>query len=110
MRWQQTEASGGGGGTSAIKVLLYGVTGTGICAAATVAYANYDPVFKNRVSEYVPGFGRLSDSVADKWLSISGSDRQKGSSNVGLGSKKQEVSLFLFSKTCMERSCHKYIY
>ena len=91
VRWQQTSAPGGGG-TSATKVLLYGVTGTGVCAAATVAYANYDPAFKNRVNEYVPGFGKLSDFVADKWVSISGPNRQKGSSDVaGLGSRKQEV-------------------
>ena len=33
-----------------------------------LAYANYDPVFKNQVDEYIPGFARLADTAADLFI------------------------------------------
>ena len=33
-----------------------------------LVYANYDPVFKNQVDEYIPGFGRLADTAADLFV------------------------------------------
>ena len=33
-----------------------------------LAYANYDPVFKNQVDEYIPGFARLADTAADLFV------------------------------------------
>lgn len=95
MRWQQTGASGSTS-SSVAKLLLYGVAGAGVGTAVTVAYANYDPIFKNRVNEYIPVFGQLSDSVADKWVSLSDSRRQKGSSDVGLTATNQMVSVHDF--------------
>ena len=33
-----------------------------------LAYANYDPVFKNQVDEYIPGFAKLADTAADLFV------------------------------------------
>ena len=45
--------------------------GLGVGAASGVlAYANYDPVFRNKVDDIVPGFSQLSNKVADLWVDV----------------------------------------
>ena len=44
------------------------MTTTGLVVGGAVAYANYDPVFKNQVDKVVPGFAQLADRAADLFV------------------------------------------
>ena len=72
IRWQQT-GSAGGGGSSAIRLLVYGTTGLGATATGLIAYSSYNPAFKDKVNEYVPGFSKFADSVSERTGSVFGS-------------------------------------
>lgn len=43
---------------------------SGTAAGGVLAYGNYNPVFRNRVDQIVPGFGALSDKAADVWVNV----------------------------------------
>ena len=71
IRWQQT-GSASGGRSSAIKLLFYGSTGLGATAAGVIAYSSYNPAFKDKVNEYIPGFSKFADSVSERAGSVFG--------------------------------------
>ena len=76
-------------GRSSLRVLVYGLGAGSLVVGGSLAYANYDPAFRNQVSDYVPAFGTASDYVADKWVELVDAVRpQSSSGNVGLGRKE----------------------
>ena len=46
------------------------VVASGVVTIGVLSYANYNPVFKNRVNETIPGFSALVDEAADVYVSI----------------------------------------
>lgn len=81
------------------RLITYAVAGSGLVLGGTIVYANYDPVFKNRLDQYVPGFASLSDSAADTYVALVdsvGLGRKRGDherEKVGLGLEKKDVHL-----------------
>ena len=75
---------GSGGGVRWARLAVYGLTTTGLALGGTLAYANYDPIFKKSADSYVPGFSALADFVADKWVDFTDYVNPKQSPNVGL--------------------------
>ena len=61
---------------------------------ATLAYANYDPQFKEDVDMYVPGFAALADFAADKWVNLVDYVNPKQNASVGLKTEKEKVKMF----------------
>lgn len=68
MRWQSASSVPKRGG--ALKKILAGLTVTGLAAGGALAYANYNPVFKNQVNERIPGFALWTDKAADVWVEV----------------------------------------
>ena len=75
------------------RLVIYGLTTTGFALGGTLAYANYDPGFKEKVNSYVPGFSSLADFAADKWVDLMDYVNPKQSSNVGLKEEKNKVKI-----------------
>ena len=63
-----TRNPGGRKGFRLGRLTLYTLTASGLVAGGALAYANYDPVFKNQVDELVPGFARWADTAADLFV------------------------------------------
>ena len=82
------------------RLITYTVAGAGLVLGGSIVYANYDPVFKNRLDQYIPGFGSLADSAADMYVGVVDSvglgrkrgDHEEGK-KVGLGLEKKDVHL-----------------
>ena len=70
------------GGSGASRIITYVTAGSIVAFGGGLVYANYDPVFKLKVDQYVPGFTKLADSAADSYVALVDS--------VGLGKKKSE--------------------
>ena len=49
------------------RLLIYGAVGTTVTGGGIIAYANYDPDFKQTVDTYIPGFASFSDLDAKLW-------------------------------------------
>ena len=49
------------------RLLIYGAVGTTVTGGGIIAYANYDPDFKQTVDTYIPGFASFSDLDAILW-------------------------------------------
>ena len=81
------------GGVRWGRLAMYGLTTTGLALGGTLAYANYDPGFKDKVNSYVPGFASLADFSADKWVALMDSVNPKQSPNVGLKGEKDKVKM-----------------
>lgn len=75
------------------RLLGYGLTTAGLTLGATLVYANYDPIFKNTVNIYVPGFTSLADSAADKWVDLVDYINPKQSPSVGLKGEREKVKV-----------------
>ncbi|CAI8036592.1 hypothetical protein GBAR_LOCUS20494 [Geodia barretti] len=81
-RYQSTKQSTGGRkGFRLGRVAVYTLTTSGLVAGGALAYANYDPVFKNQVDEFVPGFSRWADTTADLLVERTGYPRPVPSSS-----------------------------
>ena len=50
------------------RFAVYTLTTSGLVVGGALAYASYDPVFKNKVDEMVPGFAQWADTVADLFV------------------------------------------
>lgn len=87
----------------------YTITASGLAVGGALVYANYDPVFKNRVNEYVPGFAQLADTAADLIVNrmdsiyphggMTGDQSRVGRVKVGrvFGEKKKEQEIIASS-------------
>ena len=88
---------GSRGGVGWVRLTVYGLTTTSLALGGTLAYANYDPIFKESVNSYVPGFSALTDFAADKWVDFIDYVNPKHSPNVGLKGErpktKEEIDL-----------------
>ena len=88
---------GSRGGIGWVRLTVYGLTTTSLALGGTLAYANYDPMFKESVDSYVPGFSALTDFAADKWVDLIDYVNPKQSPNVGLKGErpkaKEEIDL-----------------
>ena len=49
-------------------MLILGLTASGVAVSGGLVYANYDPIFREKVNDYIPGFAGAADYVADKWI------------------------------------------
>ena len=65
-------------GFRAGRFAAYTITTSGLAVGAALAYGNYDPVFKNQVDEYIPGFAKLTDTAADLFVDRTSSVRPRG--------------------------------
>ena len=81
-RWQSagTPVSG----PTTLRALVYGVSTAGLVIGGSLVYANYNPSFRNKADEYVPGFARLADFAADKWVNVSATVKPTSVDKVGL--------------------------
>ena len=70
------------GGSGASRIITYVTAGSIVVVGGGLAYANYDPVFKLKIDQYMPGFAKLADSAADSYVTLVDS--------VGLGKKKSQ--------------------
>lgn len=68
VRWQSSTASKGSGVLKKVAIGA-GVAG-GAAAGGMLVYANYDPVFRNKVDEKIPGFASCSDKASDVWVDM----------------------------------------
>ena len=82
MRWRSNDATTGS--RNALKVLAYGISTTGIVLGGSLIYANYNPSFRYKIGEYIPGFGKLADVSADKWVHIVDIIKPRPSDKIGL--------------------------
>lgn len=82
---------GSGGGVRWVRLAVYGLTTTGLALGGTLAYANYDPIFKENADSYVPGFSALADFVADKWVDFTDYINPKQSPNIGLKGERPKA-------------------
>ena len=73
-----------GGGVSGLKIFLYGLSTTGLFVGGSLAYGNYNPSFRYKVDEYIPGFAHLVDRAADKWVEVVDAIQPQSSDKVGL--------------------------
>ena len=67
-----------------MKVLVYGLSTTGLVVGGSLTYANYDPSFRYKVEEYIPGFASLADFAADKWVDMVDTIKPRSTDKVGL--------------------------
>ena len=81
-------------GRRGVRIIVYGLTTTGLALGATLAYANYDPGFKEDVNKYVPGFAALADFAADRWVDLVDFVNPKQNASVGLKTEKERVKMF----------------
>lgn len=82
---------GSGGGVRWVRLAVYGLTTTGLALGGTLAYANYDPRFKENANSYVPGFSALADFAADKWVDFTDYINPKQSPNIGLKGERPKA-------------------
>ena len=78
----------------------YTITASGLIVGGVLTYANHDPVFKNKVEEYVPGFAQVADRAADMYVGLVDSGRSRGGTSgdkrgdkVGVGLDKSNIGL-----------------
>jgi hypothetical protein len=57
---------------------------TGLVIGGSLVYANYNPSFRNKADMYIPGFARLTDFAADRWVDISGTVKLTSTDRVEL--------------------------
>ena len=81
-------------GRRGVRIVVYGLTTTGLAVGAALAYANYDPGFKEDVNTYVPGFSALADFAADRWVDLVDFVNPKQNTSVGLKTEKERVKMF----------------
>ena len=81
-RWQSNKPPAGG--LNVLRVLIYGASTTGLVIGGSLVYANYNPSFRYRADEYIPGFAQLADFAADKWVDIIDTIKPKPTEKVGL--------------------------
>ena len=88
-RWQSTGTPASG--LTTLRALVYGMSTAGLVVGGSLVYASYNPSFRNKANEYVPGFARLADFAAGIWVGVSDAIKQKTAGKVGmkkdLGSK-----------------------
>ena len=70
-------------GLTTWKALLYGMS-TGLVIGGSLVYASYNPSFHNKADKYVPGFARLADFTADRWMDLSDTVKPTSVDRVGL--------------------------
>lgn len=92
-RWQSTGTPSNG--LTTWKALVYGMS-TGLVIGGSLVYANYNPSFRNKADKYVPGFARLADFAADRWVDISDTVKPTSVDRVGL---KKDLGSQLDSKS-----------
>lgn len=92
-RWQS--AGTPVGGPTTLRALVYGVSTAGLVIGGSLVYANNNPSFRNKADEYVPGFARLADFAADKWVHVSDTVKPTSVDKVGL---KKDLGSKLDSK------------
>lgn len=72
-------------------MLALGLTASGVVVSGGLVYANYDPSFRVKVNDYIPGFAGAADYVADRWLDVVDYFKSKTSSSVDKQSDKSEL-------------------
>ena len=70
-------------GLTSLRALVYGVSTAGVVIGGSIVYANYNPSFRNKANEYVPGFARLANFAA-KWVGASNMVKPTPVHGVGL--------------------------
>ena len=70
IRWQSSGSLPRRGGSGVLTKVVLGVATTGLAVGGILAYANYNPVFRNQVNERVPGFSSWADKTADLWVEV----------------------------------------
>ncbi len=96
VRWQQTGASGGRSGAG--KLLFYTITGAGVTAVGTIAYASRDPEFKSTINDYVPGFSTVTDTVVGQWRNIIGTQQNSEKVELVYKAERKDSSMPSLSK------------